>query len=133
MFWWDDFWAVLALACFTTFVPGKRKFLRCLLCILLTSRQVSLLLPTVHRTRSTLVSRATTWVILSLAVEMFVRLYVDRSCWILLLHCLVRSSLHHLHRGAHCSVGFPEEDHVGRRICDFLPMGSLNGSDVLGL
>jgi len=23
MFWWDDFWAVVALASFTTFVPGK--------------------------------------------------------------------------------------------------------------
>lgn len=22
MFWWDDFWAVVSLACFTTFVPG---------------------------------------------------------------------------------------------------------------
>ena len=23
VFWWDDFWATTALACFATFVPGK--------------------------------------------------------------------------------------------------------------
>jgi len=27
MFWWDDFWAVVALAFFTTFVPGKPMLL----------------------------------------------------------------------------------------------------------
>ena len=65
MFWWDDFWAVVSLACFTIFVPGEPTFIRRLPYTLLRSLQVYSLLPMVHHSRSTLVLPATTWVSLS--------------------------------------------------------------------
>lgn len=40
MFWWDDFWAVVALASFTTFVPGKSNLVAFLASISHTPRCV---------------------------------------------------------------------------------------------
>lgn len=62
MFWWDDFWAVISLACFTTFVPGETGFLPRFFQTLLTPVQVCLLLPMVPPSHSQPASPVTTWV-----------------------------------------------------------------------
>lgn len=62
MFWWDDFWALVSLACFTTFVPGMLNFLLSPFRIILTSLKVFLSSPTVPLTRCEHVSPVIIWV-----------------------------------------------------------------------
>jgi hypothetical protein len=135
MFWWDDFWALISLACFTVFVPGKQRFPNCPLRIFSDSPlKVCLSLPTVPLSRRKLGLLVIIWVSWYLfRSNLSPHSSHDRSRRIFLLHRLGCSSLHHLHRRAYCSMGFSEEGYVGRRRYHVLPMGPPHGSDVLGL
>lgn len=98
------------------------------------SPQACLFLPTVPRSPRVLVLPLTIWVSPGVfKFYPFVHLRPGHSWRILLLHRLGRPSLYYLYRGAHCSMGLPEEGYVGRRRSYIPPMDHLDDPNVLGL
>ena len=134
MFWWDDFWAVVALACFTTFVPGE--ILQLLPCSHPSNSCPGVFIiadgplhPQPTRVAGYYMGKFQPSPLLFPSAHAC----TERSRWILLLHCLGCSAFHHLHCCAHRPMGLPEEGYVGYRSCHLPPMGPLDGSNVLGL